>query len=227
MDARAGARDAWRMSDLLYVNSSPRGAASESRRIAETFLQTYRARTAVAVDELDLWTEALPVFGGAGVAAKMSVFAGEQPAGEEGRAWAAVRTVFERFAAADEYLFTVPMWNHGVPWVLKHLIDTVSQPGMVFGFDPEAGYSGLLAGKRAVVVYTSAVYGDGRPPAFGRDFHRTYFGDWLRWAGITDVHELRFQPDLVAPDVDARRERVLAEARELADRLAGALPAAA
>jgi hypothetical protein len=28
---------------------------------------------------------------------------------------------------------------------------------MVFGFDPGTGYTGLLAGKRAVVVYTGAV----------------------------------------------------------------------
>ena len=32
---------------------------------------------------------------------------------------------------------------------------------MVFGFDPEAGYTGLLHGKKAAVVYTSAVYGPG------------------------------------------------------------------
>ena len=163
--------------------------------------------------------EQLPVYGGAGVAAKMSVFARQEPSGEAADAWAEVKALFDRFEAADEYLFTVPMWNHSVPWVLKHLIDTISQPDMVFSLDPAAGYSGLLTGKRAIVVYTGAVYIDGAPQAFGVDFHRSYSNDWLRWAGIEDVTELRFQPDLVTADADGAREAVLGAAREAGQRL--------
>jgi FMN-dependent NADH-azoreductase len=209
------------MPKLLYVNSSPRGPLSESRALADAFLHTYRDHVPdLEVDWLDLWSERLPVFGGKGVAAKMAVFAGQTPAGRAGAAWAEVRALFERFAAADEYLFTVPMWNHNVPWVLKHFIDTISQPGMLFAFDPAHGYTGLLEHKRAVAVYTGAVYYDGAPPAFGHDFHRTYFNDWLRWAGIEDVGEIRFQPDLVTPDADALRHEALADARELGRRFA-------
>ncbi len=142
-------------------------------------------------------------------------------------AWAAVKRIFARFDAAEEYLFTVPMWNHSVPLVLKHLIDTISQPGMVFGFDPETGYSGLLTGKRAVVVYTLAVYYDRTPLRFGTDFHRAYFNDWLRWAGITDVSELRFQPNLVTGDAKAGRARATAHARELGTSFAPATTTAA
>jgi FMN-dependent NADH-azoreductase len=210
------------MSKLLYVNSSPRGELSESRRIAEEFLAAYSAGAVaepVSVDLLDLWTDQLPVYGGPGVAAKMSVFAGREPSGEAADAWAEVKTLVDRFQAADEYLFTVPMWNHSIPWVLKHLIDAISQPGMVFSFDPASGYSGLLTGKRAIVVYTGAVYFDGAPPAFGVDFHRSYFNDWLRWAGVEDVTELRFQPDLVTDDADGARDAALAAAREAGQRL--------
>jgi FMN-dependent NADH-azoreductase len=174
----------------------------------------------VEVDVLDLWSEPLPVYGGRGVAAKMAVFAGEVPSGDQAAAWAEVQRVFARFDAADTYLFTVPMWNHGVPWVLKHLIDTISQPGMVFGFDPSSGYTGLLAGKRAVVVYTSAVYHEGAPPEFGADFHRTYFNDWLRWAGIDEVSEVRFQPNLVTNDAETGRGAAKASARALGNSFA-------
>jgi FMN-dependent NADH-azoreductase len=204
------------MSKLLYVISSPRGEQSESRAIADQFLHAYqRSDPTVEVDVLDLWNEPLPVFGGKGVAAKMAVFAGQTPSGDEGQAWAEVQRVFARFDAADEYLFTVPMWNHGVPWVLKHLIDTISQPGMVFGFDPQTGYTGLLAGKRAVVVYTGAVYYEGAPLEFGADFHRAYFNDWLRWAGINDVSEVRFQPNLVTSDAEPGRAAARSSARAL------------
>lgn len=56
----------------------------------------------------------------------------------------------------------------------------MSQPGQVFGFDPTDGYTGLLRGKKAAVIYTSAVYGDDRDPAFGSDFQSPYLEDWLR-----------------------------------------------
>jgi len=209
------------MSKLLYVISSPRGEQSESRAIADEFLEAYRrSDPSLEVDVLDLWTEPLPLYGGKGVSAKMAVFAGQTPSGDEGAAWAEVQRVFSRFDAADEYLFAVPMWNHGVPWVLKHLIDTISQPGMVFGFDPATGYTGLLAGKRAAVVYTSAVYYEGAPLAFGADFHRAYFNDWLRWAGVDDVSEVRFQPNLVTTDAEAGRVAAKASARALGMRFA-------
>jgi FMN-dependent NADH-azoreductase len=204
------------MSKLLYVISSPRGDQSESRAIAEEFLNAYRrSDPAVEVDVLDLWKDALPVYAGHGVAAKMAVFGGQTPSGDARAAWDDVQRVFARFSAADEYLFTVPMWNHSVPWVLKHLIDTISQPGMVFGFDPEAGYTGLLTGRRAVAVYTGAVYYEGAPRAFGADFHRSYFNDWLHWAGIDDVSEIRFQPNLVTSDAEAGRAAAKADARTL------------
>jgi FMN-dependent NADH-azoreductase len=202
------------MSKLLYVISSPRGDKSESRAIADEFLDARRrSDRTVEVDVLDLWSDPLPIYGGDGVAAKMAVFAGQTPSGDQAAAWTEVQRIFARFDAADEYLFTVPMWNHGVPWVLKHLIDTISQPGMVFSFDPATGYTGLLAGKRAMVVYTSAVYHDGAPLEFGTDFHRAYFNDWLRWAGIDHVDEVRFQPNLVTSDAEAARADAFASAR--------------
>ena len=65
------------------------------------------------------------------------------------------------------------------------------------------------------MVYTSGVYGDGRSPAFGTDFHSTYFNDWLRFAGVDDVRVVRFQPTIATADPDALREHALAEARRL------------
>jgi DNA-binding CsgD family transcriptional regulator len=55
-------------------------------------------------------------------------------------------------------MLTGAVWNAGVLYVLKQLIDVISQPGLVFGLDPEEGYTGLLRGNRAAVIYTSAVH---------------------------------------------------------------------
>ena len=203
------------MPSLLHVSASPRGAASESLAIARTFLNALRdERPEVTIDTFDLWDGSLPEFGPAAAAAKMAVFAGQVPSGDQAAAWQAAERMFRRLAGADYYLFSVPMWNHGIPYILKQFIDVVSQPGMIFSFDAEHGYTGLLSGKRAVVVYTSAVYGTGRPAAFGADFQAPYFNDWLAWAGITDTTDIHFRPDLATADADAGRQAAHAAARE-------------
>jgi FMN-dependent NADH-azoreductase len=203
------------MARLLHISSSPRSTASESLALADHFLASFRdARPDVEVDTFDLWDGSLPDFGPLSAGAKMSVFAGQPPTGEQAAAWEAARLTFERFSTADEYLFSVPMWNHGVPYILKQFIDVVSQPGMVFSFDPDHGYTGLLTGKKAAVIYTSAVYGNGRPPSFGLDFQAMYFDDWLRWAGISDITTVEFRPNLATADADSGRQRAQAAARD-------------
>ncbi len=209
------------MPKLLHISASPRGERSESLAVAASFLDTFRAEhPEVAVETYDLWDGTLPAFGTDAAAAKMAIFAGEQPAGAAARAWQSAVDTFHRFDAADLYLFSVPMWNAGLPYVLKQFIDVVSQPGLVFGFDPEQGYRGLLIGKKAAVIYTSAVYGPERGPAFGADFQAPFLTGWLRWAGVTDVSEVHFRPNLATADADTARRHAHDQARDLAKRFA-------
>jgi FMN-dependent NADH-azoreductase len=209
------------MTTLLHLSASPRGEASESLALASTFLEAFRAeRPEVRIENWDLWDGSLPSFGPDGAGAKMRIFAGQAPVGPQETAWHRSRLAFERFAAADLYLFSVPMWNHGIPYILKQFIDVVSQPGTVFSFDGEEGYTGLLHGKRAAVVYTSAVYGPNRGSAFGNDFQQPYLEDWLRWAGIDAVASAAFRPDLATADAAGGRARAHAAARRAASALA-------
>jgi FMN-dependent NADH-azoreductase len=208
------------MSKLLHIAASPRATASESLAIADSFLAVVRDRhPEIDIETWNLWDGSLPEFGPAAAAAKMAVFAGSEPTGEAADAWSAAKVAFERFAAADHSLFSVPMWNHGIPYILKQFIDVVSQPGMVFHFDAEHGYTGLLTGKSAVVIYTSAVYGDGSDVRFGVDFQAPYLNDWLRWAGVTDVQQVSFRPNLVSARADIDRKAAHAAARKAAHAL--------
>ncbi|MBM2614592.1 NAD(P)H-dependent oxidoreductase [Actinoplanes sp. LDG1-06] len=202
------------MNQVLHISASPRGPRSESLAIATTFLDTLReVSPGTTVTEWNLWDGTLPAFGPEAAAAKMAVFAGEQP---DSPAWTAAVDAFHRFDAYDRYLFSVPMWNAGIPYILKQFIDVISQPGLIFGFDPAEGYRGLLRDKRAAVIYTSAVYGPGRGPAFGADFQAPYVEDWLRWAGIDDLRTVHFRPNLATADADTPRRLAHAQARDLA-----------
>lgn len=204
------------MSDLLYVVGSPRRGASESSGIAEAYLSEYRrANPDAVIDVLDLWSEALPPFDGDRAAAKMTVFGGGELTGVEATAWEAVQATFDRFNAARSYLFTVPMWNGGIPWLLKQYVDIITQPGMLFGFDPATGYRGLMEGRTATVIYTSGVYAPGVSKAYGTDFHSSYFTDWLEFIGISDIEEIRLQPTVLTADPETARHAAQARARQL------------
>jgi len=209
--------DTSRADRLLHISASPRGTESESLSIASTFLQAFtETHPEIEVETIDLWDGTLPEFGTAAAAAKMAVFAGTDPLGDAARAWAGVIETFRRFDSADRYLFSVPMWNAGVPYILKQFIDVISQPGLVFGFDPAAGYTGLLRGRKAAVIYTSAVYGPGRTASFGTDFQQPYFTDWLRWIGIVDIVDVSFRPNLATENAEDGRRLAHAAARDIA-----------
>jgi FMN-dependent NADH-azoreductase len=170
------------MTQLLHVNGSPRGQASRSLKIAHAFLDScLKQRPETKVDSLDLFEDPLPPCDMEAGAAKNR--------GSANRGMSS-RALFDRFVAADYYLFNIPMWNFGVPYVVKQLVDVVSQPGLTFSLSSK-GYTGLLRGKRACAIYTSGVFHPDSSPEFGRDFQSTYFTHWLNSVGVKDVEEIR------------------------------------
>jgi FMN-dependent NADH-azoreductase len=209
------------MSDLLFVNSSPRAERSESLQLAEALLDAFHtAAPGGTIDRIDLFGDSLPTFGRLAARAKMTVVDGDRLRESEAAVWEELKEVFARVADAGLLVFTVPMWNASVPWPLKQFIDIVTQPGLAFSFDPVNGYTGLLEGKRAVAIYTSRIYHPGVDERFGVDFQSSYFEYWLRSLGVTDVRAVRLQPTYRNADFEARKAVALAEARSLGRRLA-------
>jgi FMN-dependent NADH-azoreductase len=189
------------MARLLYIESSPRKSRAASIAVARSFLDTYQsAHPADVVETWDLWAEALPEFDGAMLDAKYAVMHGSNQSPEQTAAWDQVRALVARFTAADKYLISLPMWNFGIPYKLKHLIDVITQPGLTFSFSPATGYQGLVTGKPAVVVYAR---GGAYPPGSGieaMDLQKPYVEMWLRFIGFTDVRAIVVEPTLAGPE---------------------------
>jgi FMN-dependent NADH-azoreductase len=186
--------------------------------VAEAFLAAYRTlHPADAVDTLDLFAEELPAFDGLAVQAKYTILHGQAHSAAEAAAWRAVEAVIVRFKAADRYVLAVPMWNFGIPYRLKHYLDLIIQPGYTFSFSPATGYSGLLTGRRALIVYaTGGEYGPGSG-AEGYDQQAPYLRQALGFMGITDLREIRVAPTLgpaAAAAESAAREEAVAAARD-------------
>jgi len=205
------------MATLLYIESSPRKERSHSIKTANEFVAAYRAANpGDTVNTIDLWSEKLPAFDGDMINAKYSLMHGESPSGGEVAAWDDVTRLFNRFNAADKYLFGVPMWNFSIPYILKHYIDVITQPGLAWSFSPDTGYSGLVSGRAAAIYSSAGVYHDGSG-AEAFDNQKPYFEAWLGFVGITDVSRVVCAPMLGAPDdVAAAEKEAMAEAAALA-----------
>jgi FMN-dependent NADH-azoreductase len=179
------------MAKLLHILASPRGDRSASTTIAKEFLAAYQAKNSGdTVETLDLWKADLPAFDGDTLNAKYAVMHGQNPTGGQVEAWAAVTRIAEHFKSADKFVFSLPMWNFGIPYRLKHYIDLLVQPGLTVGFSPDKGYWGLVTGKPAVAIYARG--GDYSPgtPAEGYDLQSKYLKQILGFIGITDMKDI-------------------------------------
>ncbi|HFE38834.1 MAG TPA: FMN-dependent NADH-azoreductase [Gammaproteobacteria bacterium] len=205
------------MTKILNITASPRGETSGTVAMAQAYLDERQQQNPdIEVDNLNVWDANLIEFDGDKAAAKMTFFGVGAMNGQIETAWDQIVETTQRFISADEYVFSVPMWNGGIPYKLKQYIDIITQPGLLFGFDPEAGYSGLLTDKKATVFYAAAVYTPGAPAKYGLDFHSTYLDWWLDMIGVKHVENVRLQPSLITADPAAELDAAIKHARTAA-----------
>jgi len=205
------------MTTLLYIEASPLKDTSHSIDASRAFLEAYASlHPSHEIDVLDLWQAELPPFDAATIEAKFAVLRRRQFTPEQHAKWEAVRSVSQRFNRADKYVFSVPMWNFSIPYPLKHYIDVVTLAGENWTWSREEGYRGLLSGKKALLVYSSA--GDYPVlPAAASDFQKPYMRRWLKFLGIDDVSEIGIAPTLSDPQPLALlKEQARRSAAELA-----------
>lgn len=205
------------MTKILHIVGSPR-ENSQSAMVAQALLDTYAAKHAnPRIDTLNLWELDLPEMREDVLNAKYAVFARREHTAEQAAAWATVRKEVARLLEYDVLLFSVPMWNWGLPYRIKHYIDVITQPGLTFKWTPERGYEGLVLGRRAVVIYASSFdYAAGTPLA-PFDHQKPYLEDWLRMIGVDAIETIAFGPTHPdAPAMPAAREQALARAAAIA-----------
>lgn len=189
------------MSRLLYIEASPMKATSTSIEIASAFLKAYQdAHPHDEIERIDLWNIDLPHFDAEMIAAKFAVLRAQNATAEQRARWEQAVAIAKRFNAADKYLFSVPMWNFGIPYRLKHFIDIVTLPGQNWSWSREAGYRSLLADRKAALIYSSAGAYPLAPDEDESDFQKPYLRRWLRFLGIEVAHEINVGPTLVAAD---------------------------
>jgi FMN-dependent NADH-azoreductase len=187
--------------------------------VAGAFISAWQTKHPHAtIDVLNVWTTNLPAFDGDALDAKYAGLEGRPRSPAQEAAWERIVALAERFRKAGIIVLSVPMWNFGIPYRLKHLIDAISQKDVLFTFD-ERGLNGMLGGRRAVVVDARGV---GLGPDFPReelDYQQRYMTAWLRMIGVTDIAHIEVEKTLMGAEADhASRDAACAAAKELAAR---------
>ena len=150
----------------------------------------------IRVKSLNLFEAKLPAFDRIAAEGKYAIMLGTPASPEAKAAFGMAVRLIDQFKAADGYLFAIPMWNFGIPYVLKQYLDLLVQPTYTFAVGPD-GYQGLVTRKKAVVVYArGGDYSD--PAAAAGDFQKPYMDLILGFIGVTDVHSVVVQPTLAA-----------------------------
>lgn len=167
------------MKKILFVESSPRKEQSITSEVCQKVINSLQIDDEYTVDHVDLWDVELPHMNGDTLDAKYAIFSGQDLTEQQQKNWFALTEHIDRFAAADLVVIAAPTWNWGIPYVLKHYIDVVTQPQLTFNWTPEDGFTSLLKPRNAVLVTSSGgdyTLGSGNED---EDFVIKYLQLWL------------------------------------------------
>ncbi|MDE2359044.1 MAG: NAD(P)H-dependent oxidoreductase [Betaproteobacteria bacterium] len=195
---------------LLQLKTSIFGDAGQSSRLADAFVARRRAtepRTEIIVRNLA--RDPVPHLTAERFGALLAK--SEARTAEQRAVVAASDVLIAELKRADTIVLGLPMYNFGIPSVLKAYFDHIARAGVTFRYT-ENGPVGMLTGKKAYVFATRGGLYAGTP----RDLQTAYVRDFLGFLGITDV-EFVYAEGLAISDAD--REAALAHAAIEIDRL--------
>lgn len=205
------------MSNILVIESSPRGAASMANQLAGHMKLALSNQANTQVVTRNVADNVIPVLD-ANVLSAFFTSEVDQTA-DQRQLSALSNELIAELRAADTVVVSASMYNFSFPAQLKHYFDFVLRAGQTFRYTA-TGPEGLLQGKRAVIlVATGGVYSTG--PATAADFVVPYLKQLLSFVGITEVDVIRaeglaYGPDAAKAATESAVERIQALAPALA-----------
>ena len=167
------------MSNILYLTASIRGDESVSNQIGQALLGSLKG-DGDTVTVRDLSRNDIPFVDAARFEANLTPAADRTP--EQAELAAIADTLIEELQAADTIVFATPIYNFGVPAIVKAWADLVARAGTTFKYT-ENGPVGLLEGKKAYITAASG----GTPIGSGMDYMSSWLKFFLGFLGISDV----------------------------------------
>lgn len=213
------------MTTILHIDASARGERSLSRGLSRLFIDTWlRQHPDAPVIRRDLGATPPPFVSEGWIAAAFSP--PEKRSAEMRQALAWSDTAIAELKAADLIVIGAPMYNYGLPGVLKAWLDQVIRIGGTFTFDLARGdwpIEPIMQGKRLVVLSSRGEFGFA--PGGERELLNQFdphLATCARYLGVArhDIHTIAIEYQEFG-DARHARSRAEAEARTMA--LASAL----
>ncbi len=175
---------------ILNIEVSPNAENSSSRKVAHYLLEKIKKdKQNVEVTTRDLNSKPVPHVTGDLV----NAYFAEDGAltVEQINLLKLSNELVDEVLNADILIISAPMWNFGMPSVLKAWFDHVVRAGRTFSFDSE-GLKGLVAGKKVYVVLSSgSIFSEGAFAAY--DQFVPSIKTVLGFVGMTDVEIVRVE----------------------------------
>lgn len=168
---------------LLRVLGSPRGAASESRRLSQQIVDALVATRSVALTDVD--TSELPAVD-SGYALALAAREDPQTPAAAGSALHRSDALIAQLAAADAVVIATPMHNFTLPSSIKAWVDHIVRIRATFSVTPQ-GKIGSLRDRPVYVAISSGGLITGES-ARQPDFMRPYLRHTLATIGLHDLH---------------------------------------
>jgi FMN-dependent NADH-azoreductase len=178
------------MKNILVIESSPRGDTSFSRKLSRAVLEKLKEKNPGANVKIhDLTKNPTPHLEESHLAAFFSP--AEKHSDTDKKAILHSNEAVAEILNADAIVVGVPMFNFGIPSVLKAWIDHLARSGLTFSYG-EKGPEGLVKGKKVyLAIATGGVYSEGPMKAY--DFTESYLRAVLGFLGMTDITTYRVE----------------------------------
>jgi FMN-dependent NADH-azoreductase len=183
--------------NILQINSSVRGAASESTRVANGIAAKLLATNPDArLTVRDVAANPHPVLDEAALGALFTP--AEQRTVDQAARVALDDALIAELQAADVVVLGAPMYNFGMPVQLKAWFDAIARAGVTFRYTAE-GPEGLLTGKK---VYVATSRGGIYPVE--ADPQVPHIRMLLNFVGMADATFVYSSGHSMGPDVSAK-----------------------
>lgn len=195
---------------LLHIDSSAKGAASDSATLSQAFVQRWQdAHPGDNIRTRDIVSHPLPHLDETLIGAMTTPADQHSPAFST--AFRRADELVDEFLAADVLVIGAPMYNFGIPSTLKAWVDHIVQPERTFRYT-EKGPVGLAGGKQVFIISTRGGIYDNSPMDHQAQYLKHLFG----LLAIEDVSVIQAEGLDISPE---SRERSLAAAHQTIEQI--------
>jgi FMN-dependent NADH-azoreductase len=173
------------MANILHIDSSPRGDRSKSRKLAKEFIGAWKDKHPDdGITYRDLRQTPVPHVTEDWIGAYFTPPEALTP--EMAELLKFSDELVDEFLAADQCVFSVPMYNFSIPSNFKAYIDQVVRVGRTFT-EEDGQFKGLANAKKALFITSRGVDFGAGSPYKGWDAQEPALRYPFQLMGVTDI----------------------------------------